>query len=57
MINENCKKCRSCLKIGCPAIVDKGDRIVINSALCVGCRLCTRLCSFNAIVKAGDKNE
>lgn len=57
MINENCKKCRSCLKIGCPAIVDKGDRIVINSALCVGCKLCTKLCSFNAIVKAGDKNE
>lgn len=57
MINENCRKCRSCLKIGCPAIVDKGDRIVINSALCVGCKLCTKLCSFNAIVKAGDKNE
>ncbi len=57
MINDNCRQCRSCLKIGCPAIVDKGDRIVINSALCVGCKLCTKVCSFNAIVKAGDKNE
>jgi len=56
-INENCKKCRSCLKIGCPAIVDKGEKIVINSALCVGCMLCTKVCKFNAIEKAGDDNE
>jgi indolepyruvate ferredoxin oxidoreductase alpha subunit len=46
-----------CMKIGCPAIVDKGDRIVINSALCVGCKLCSKVCSFNAIEKAGDGNE
>lgn len=57
IINDNCKKCRNCLKIGCPAIVDKGDRIEINGSLCVGCKLCTKLCSFNAIVKAGDDNE
>ena len=57
MINSKCKKCRNCLKIGCPAIVDKGDRIEINGSLCVGCKLCMKLCSFNAIVKAGDDNE
>jgi indolepyruvate ferredoxin oxidoreductase alpha subunit len=56
IITDKCKKCRMCLKIACPAIVDKGDRIEINSALCVGCKLCTKVCSFNAIEKAGDIN-
>lgn len=55
-ITEKCRKCRKCLTIGCPAIVDKGDKIEINSALCVGCKLCTKVCSFNAIEKAGENN-
>lgn len=56
VITDKCQKCRMCLKIGCPAIVDKGDRIEINSALCMGCKLCSKVCSFNAIEKAGDRN-
>lgn len=56
VITDRCKICRMCLKIGCPAIVDKGDRIEIDSALCVGCKLCSKVCRFNAIEKAGDNN-
>lgn len=52
-----CKKCRKCLSVGCPAIVDKGGFIKVNEALCVGCGLCTKVCSFNAFEKAGDSNE
>ncbi len=56
VITDRCKMCRMCLKIGCPAIVDKGDKIEIDSALCVGCKLCSKVCRFNAIEKAGDNN-
>lgn len=55
--NEKCKMCRMCLSIGCPSIVDKGDHIEINEALCIGCTLCTKVCKFAAIEKAGDNNE
>jgi len=51
--NDKCKICRRCMSIGCPAIVDKGENIEINEALCIGCALCTKVCNFNAIEKAG----
>jgi len=51
---EKCRKCRACLKIGCPAIVDAGEEIRINAALCVGCKLCSRVCGFDSIEKAGE---
>ena len=53
---EKCKNCKICLKIGCPAIVDRGDCIEINEALCVGCRLCAKLCNTDAIERAGGNN-
>lgn len=51
---DKCKNCKMCLKIGCPAIVDMGDHVEVNEALCVGCMLCTELCNFNAFEKAGE---
>lgn len=55
-ITDKCRKCKRCMTIGCPAIVDRGDKIEINRALCVGCKLCTKVCSFHAIEKAGENN-
>ncbi|MDP4093327.1 MAG: indolepyruvate ferredoxin oxidoreductase subunit alpha [Bacillota bacterium] len=55
--SDKCKKCKLCMSVGCPAIVDLGDRIEINEDLCVGCRLCTKVCNFGAIGKDGDDNE
>lgn len=51
---DKCKNCKLCMSVGCPALVDMGGHIEINDALCVGCGLCTRLCNFSAIEKAGD---
>ncbi|HZK70525.1 MAG TPA: 4Fe-4S binding protein, partial [Clostridia bacterium] len=51
---DKCKKCKKCLAIGCPAIVDNGDSIQVDRTLCVGCRLCTKLCTFDAFEKVGE---
>ncbi|MDD4493062.1 MAG: thiamine pyrophosphate-dependent enzyme, partial [Eubacteriales bacterium] len=52
-----CKNCGMCMKLGCPAIVKRDGFIEINEALCNGCTLCTNVCSFGAIEKAGAENE
>jgi indolepyruvate ferredoxin oxidoreductase alpha subunit len=52
--SEICKKCSSCMRLGCPAIVKKENGIVINDALCCGCGLCTKMCAFGAIKRSGE---
>ncbi len=57
IIDEECKACGACLKLGCPAIAvgepldgnDKKRKAQINSVLCVGCGMCIQLCKFGAI--------
>ena len=47
-----CKKCKACLKLGCPAIEfdAQGDGVpVISASRCVGCGMCARVCRFGAI--------
>lgn len=51
VINDNCRNCQLCMKLGCPAISHQDDHIVINAALCNGCGLCVNVCPFNAIQK------
>ena len=46
---EKCTNCGFCLKLGCPAIQKKDSGMVINEALCNGCKLCTQVCRFNAL--------
>ena len=53
---DKCTRCKMCMKIACPAIVDNGSFIEVNEALCVGCNLCTQVCKFNAFERVGDNN-
>lgn len=45
---DKCKTCKSCMRIGCPAISIKDGKARIDETLCVGCGVCTQLCKFDA---------
>ena len=46
---DKCVGCRSCMKVGCPAISMKDGKAIIDNTLCTGCRVCTQMCRVNAI--------
>ena len=50
VVNQaDCRKCEECLKIGCPAIIKKGEVIMVDKSLCYGCGICRQVCPFDAI--------
>lgn len=49
VVNDKCKGCKMCLKLGCPAISVRGGKAVIDHTQCVGCGICTEVCKFGAI--------
>lgn len=44
-----CTDCGRCLRVGCPAIYKKDDKILIDSILCNGCGFCAQVCPQGAI--------
>lgn len=46
---KNCVGCKSCMRLGCPAISMKNGKAVIDSTQCVGCSVCQQLCRFDAL--------
>lgn len=50
-ITDDCKKCKMCMKLGCPAISFDGTKVKIDLTLCNGCGLCQNVCPFKAIKK------
>ena len=46
---DKCVGCKSCMKIGCPAISMVDGRAKIDNTLCTGCGVCTQLCKLNAL--------
>ena len=73
VVSEKCTGCRSCLRLGCPAIEwaplteeaakQRGYKPKqkgfsrINAVLCDGCGQCAPLCKFRAIVASGEEDE
>lgn len=54
-ITKDCKKCKMCMKIGCPAIsVNEEGNVVVDQSLCNGCGLCASMCKFGALKKVGE---
>ncbi len=57
IIQDLCKNCKACLKLGCPAMeAVGGNKPVISDMLCEGCALCAQVCKFGAIT-TGANNE
>ena len=50
-ITDKCKKCKMCMKLGCPAISVEGGEVKIDRTQCNGCGLCRNVCPFDAIEK------
>ncbi|MBQ9903810.1 MAG: indolepyruvate ferredoxin oxidoreductase subunit alpha [Synergistaceae bacterium] len=48
-----CVGCKSCMKIGCPALSMKGGKAHVDETLCVGCGVCEQRCKFGAF-KGGE---
>ena len=49
-VDENkCIGCKSCMRIGCPAISIVGGKARIDNTLCVGCGVCEQLCKPGAL--------
>lgn len=46
---DNCVGCKSCMRLGCPAISIKNKKAVIDTTLCVGCGVCQQMCKFDAL--------
>lgn len=46
---DNCRKCKSCLRVGCPAVFFVEGKSFIDQTLCVGCTVCMQACPFDVI--------
>ncbi|MBQ4578403.1 MAG: 4Fe-4S binding protein, partial [Clostridia bacterium] len=49
---NKCVGCKSCMKIGCPAISMVDGKATIDNTLCTGCGVCAQLCKLGAISAA-----
>ena len=48
-----CVGCKSCMKIGCPALSVRDKKAHIDATQCIGCGICTQMCRFGALTEQG----
>ena len=53
---DKCIGCKSCMKIGCPAISIKEGKAWVDNTLCVGCGVCEQLCPVGAFESTGKED-
>jgi indolepyruvate ferredoxin oxidoreductase alpha subunit len=46
---EECTGCKRCMRLGCPALVMRGETAVVQEDLCVGCSMCAQVCGPGAL--------
>ena len=46
---EKCIGCKSCMRLGCPALSVRNGKAEIDTTQCVGCNVCTQMCKFDAL--------
>ena len=49
VLSDKCVGCKSCMRLGCPAISMKNGKAAIDTTLCVGCGVCKQLCRLGAL--------
>ena len=54
---DKCIGCKSCMKIGCPAISIKNGKARVDETLCVGCGVCTQMCRPGALASTGKEES
>lgn len=54
---KKCRSCKSCMRIGCPALAMKDGKAHVDETLCVGCQVCTQLCHFDAFEGMVDEEK
>ena len=52
---DQCVGCKSCMRIGCPAISMREGKAQVDATLCVGCGVCSQLCGVHAFEGAEEE--
>lgn len=52
-VSDECRGCKKCFKVGCPAITVQNGKAAIIDFLCDGCGICAQVCPFDIITPAG----